>query len=89
MTPDRDAIQHAIKLKVIELADALGSDASDLAFDELIPASGYIDSAGLLDLIAWFEASYGIRIPDADMTIDNLGSAAQMADYLLRGKKLS
>lgn len=86
MNLDRDAIQHAIKAKVIELADQLGSDASDLTFDEIIPASGYIDSASLLELIAWFEATYQFRIPDSDMTIDNLGSAAQMADYLLRSK---
>lgn len=89
MNLDRDAIQQAIKAKVIELADQLGSDASDLALDELIPASGYIDSAGLLDLIAWFEATYRFRIPDSDMTIDNLGSAAQMANYLLRSKAAS
>lgn len=88
MNLDRNSIQQAIKHKVIELAQVLGGDASDLSFDELIPASGHIDSAGLLELIAWFEASYGIKIPDADLTIDNLGSASQMADYLRRVKKL-
>lgn len=83
MNLDRDEIQQAIKRKVVELADLLGCDANDLGFDELIPASGYIDSAGLLELIAWFEATYAFRIPSADLTIDNLGSVAQMAEYLL------
>ena len=89
MNLERSSIQQAIKAKVIELAQVMGSDASDLSFDELIPASGYIDSAGLLELIAWFEAAYALKIPDADLTIDNLGSAAQMADYLLRSKQLA
>lgn len=89
MNLERSSIQQAIKAKVIELAQVMGSDAGDLSFDELIPASGYIDSAGLLELIAWFEATYALKIPDADLTIDNLGSASQMADYLLRSKQLA
>ncbi len=87
MNLDRLAIQTAIKAKVVELADQFGSDASDLADDELIPASGYIDSAGLLELVAWFEASYQFRVPDSDFTIDNLGSIVLMTDYLLRLKQ--
>lgn len=87
MNLDRNAIQTAIKAKVIELADQLGSDAADLSVDELIPASGTIDSAGLLELVAWFESCYQFRVPDSDFTIDNLGSIAQMTDYLLRIKK--
>ena len=86
MLPDKNDIQLAIKQKVIELANELGSDASDLALDEIIPASGYIDSAALLDLIAWFEAQYGIQVPSEDLTIDNLGSAVLLADYLLKRK---
>ena len=82
--PTQDEIQQAVRLKVIELAQAMGTDASELTVDEIIPASGFIDSAALLELIAWFESTYGIAIPAADLTIDNLGSASQMAAYLLR-----
>jgi D-alanine--poly(phosphoribitol) ligase subunit 2 len=84
MPLNKTEIQHAIKQKVVELAEAMGSDANELEFDEIIPASGFIDSAALLELIAWFEAAYKIAIPAADLTIDNLGSATLMADYLLR-----
>lgn len=31
--------------------------------DEVISATGLIDSAGLLELIAWFEAEYAFSIP--------------------------
>lgn len=65
------------------IADSIGEDATDLQPDDIIPASGAIDSAGLLELIAWFEGEYGIQIPTSDFTIDNLGSMALMADYLL------
>ena len=84
MHPTKSEVQHAIKQKVIELAASLGSDASELTYDEIIPASGFIDSAALLELVAWFEQTYRISVPAADLTIDHLGSASSMADYLLR-----
>lgn len=83
-----EAIIAAIKAKVVELAEAMGCDASDVGPDEIIPATGAIDSAGLLDLIAWFEAAYGLSIPTEDFTIDNLGSMTMMANYLMRQKGL-
>lgn len=86
MSLDKSSIIAEIKQKIIELADALGSDASDLQADELIPATGLIDSAGLLDLIAWFEKRYDIRVATEDFTVDNLGTLEAMAQYLLQRK---
>jgi acyl carrier protein len=86
---DNQAIQEAIKGKIVALADVMGIDASDLQADEVIPATGLIDSAGLLELIAWFEATYDFRVPADELTIDNLGTLAAMADYLRRRKGLA
>lgn len=88
MNLDTAAIEAAIKARVMEIADGLGADASDLQADEVIPATGLIDSAGLLDLIAWFEAAYQIKIPTDEFTIDNLGTMTAMAQYLRRRKGL-
>jgi len=89
MTLTRADVQAAIKQKIVELAEQLGADASDLQADEIIPATGLIDSAALLDLIAWFESAYDFRIPPAELTIDNLGTLQGMADYLFRRKGLA
>ena len=86
MNLDREAIIAAIKAEVVRIADRLDCDASDLRDDELIPASGFIDSAGLLELIAWFEASYNFTVPPADLTVDNLGTMEAMANYVRRSK---
>jgi D-alanine--poly(phosphoribitol) ligase subunit 2 len=86
MNLDRDDITAAIKAEVVRLAASLDVDASDLQRDELLPASGYIDSAGLLELIAWFEAAYDFRVPPEDFTVDNLGTLDAMADFLLQRK---
>ena len=89
MNLDKQSIVVAIKQKIMALAKELDCDASDLQPDDIIPATGLIDSAGLLDLIAWFETAYDFRIATQDFTIDNLGSMDAMADFLLKAKGLS
>jgi D-alanine--poly(phosphoribitol) ligase subunit 2 len=84
-----EQIQAAIKQKIMALAEPMGGDASDLDADEVIPATGLIDSAALLDLIAWFEQTYSLQIPADELTIDNLGTIRSMASYLLRRKGLA
>jgi D-alanine--poly(phosphoribitol) ligase subunit 2 len=86
MNLDRDSVIAAIKGEIVRIAATLDCDAQDLQPDELIPASGLIDSAGLLDLIAWFEATYDFQVPPQDFTVDNLGTMNVMADFLLRRK---
>ena len=89
MTLEKSAIEAAIKNKIIAIADGLGSDASDLQADELIPATGYIDSAGLLELIAWYEKEYAIHLAEDEITIDNLGTLDAMANFVLKRKNLA
>lgn len=89
MTLEKSAIEAAIKNKLVAIADGLGSDASDLQTDELIPATGYIDSAGLLELIAWYEKEYAIHLAEDEITIDNLGTLEAMANFVLKRKGLA
>ena len=88
MKLDKISIQETIKGKIVEIANTLGCDASNLQSDEVIPATGLIDSAGLLELIAWYESHYDITIETSEITIDNLGTLDSMADFLLRRKNL-
>jgi D-alanine--poly(phosphoribitol) ligase subunit 2 len=86
MKLDKQAIELAIKNKVIEIAARMGDDASELQTEDVIPATGLIDSAGLLELIAWYEDHYQIRLAQEEITIDNLGTLSSMADFVLRRK---
>lgn len=86
MSLDQAAIEDAIKQKLIQICETLGEDASDLAHDELIPASGLIDSAGLLELLMWYEGHFAIPLKPEEITIDNLGSIALMAEYVIKRK---
>ena len=88
MNLERGAIEAAIKDKVIAIADGLGCDARELENDEIIPATGLIDSAGLLELIAWYEKEYAIQLAQDEITIDNLGTLSAMAEFVLKKKCL-
>ena len=89
MHPDRHSIEKEIKNKIVEIVAQLGGEARDLSNDELIPASGLIDSLGLLELVAWYEHYFSILVSQDDITIDNLGSIRLMADFVLARKGLS
>jgi acyl carrier protein len=76
-------INAAILAKVRELSKVLGRDANTLKTSDVIPTSGVLDSAGLMELMIWYEAEFGLSIPQEDFTIEKLGSVDQMAAYLI------
>ena len=76
--------QQRIHAKIVAIAQKLGNDATALQPDESIPASGLIDSAGIMELIFWFETEFGISIPQEDLTADNLGTISAMSNYVVR-----
>lgn len=86
MNLDRDAIKAAVRAKVIELAKNLGMDAGDIGDDDIIPATGYVDSAAILELVVWYEGEYDMPLKQEEINIDNLGSINSMADFVLKRK---
>ena len=48
--------------------------------------SGIIDSTGLLELIAFIEQTYGIRLDDAELIPENLDSLSRLTGFI--GRKL-
>jgi acyl carrier protein len=88
MALTKESLEAEIKAKVIEIAAQTGDDASELELDDIIPATGLIDSTGLLELIAWYEKHYEIVLAQEEINIDNLGTLARMAEFVLRKKGL-
>ena len=86
MTMERDTIKTAIRQKVIDLANKLGEDASDISDEDIIPATGALDSAAILELVVWYEKTYDFPLKQEEINIDNLGSINAMADFLLARK---
>jgi acyl carrier protein len=86
MNLNRNDIKAALHAKVVELAKALDMDASGVADDDILPATGLLDSSAILELVVWFEATYHLSIKQEEINIDNLGSINAMADFLLARK---
>jgi acyl carrier protein len=87
MNLHRDEIKAALRAKVAELAKALDMDASGVADDDILPATGLLDSNAILELVVWFETTYAFPIKQEEINIDNLGSINAMADFLLSRKR--
>lgn len=86
MTLDREAVKAAIRTQVIALASALGMDAREIGDDDIIPATGLLDSTAILQLVVWYEQTYDLPLKQEEINIDNLGSIASMTEFLLARK---
>jgi acyl carrier protein len=83
---DRQAIRSAIRAKVIDLARALNIDASALDDADIIPATGFLDSTAILELVVWYDTTYGLALKQEEINIDNLGSINAMTEFLFNRK---
>jgi D-alanine--poly(phosphoribitol) ligase subunit 2 len=82
-----DTVRKIIHDKVVSLARELGHDASGLACDQEIPASGQLDSAAIMELIMWVETHFNLDIDQESLTIENFGTVDSIARYLDRAGK--
>jgi len=81
-------VTAAIIAKVGELSKSIGRNAAALKTSDAIPMSGALDSAALMELMVWYEAEFGLSIPQEDFTLENFGNVDQMANYVaVHGKQ--
>jgi acyl carrier protein len=86
MNLDREAVRTAIREQVIKLAAGLGMDASEIGDDDIIPATGWLDSTAILELVVWYEKTWDLPLKQDEINIDNLGSIRSMTEFLLARK---
>lgn len=84
---DTSEIKDKIRGKVVELAREIGGDASQLGDADIIPATGLLDSAGILGLVVWYEETFDMKLKQEEINIDNLGSIDSMTEFLLARKQ--
>jgi len=62
---------------------AIGGDRSLLPADgESLVSEGILDSFGLAELVSVIEESYGLKIPDEDISLANFESIDKIAAYV-------
>lgn len=62
------------------------SDPSELSGETSLIASGFVDSTGMLELMAFIESEFAIRIDDREATPENLETLARIGDFVARKK---
>ncbi|MCF6369435.1 acyl carrier protein [Rhizobium halophilum] len=72
------AVREFISENFLFRADA------DITDSQSLLEGGIIDSTGVLELIAFLEATYGITIADEEIIPENLDSIDNMTSYLAR-----
>ncbi len=78
---------HDIESRVRQfIADnfLFGDDANTLTDKQSLLDAGLIDSTGILQLVAFLESDFGIRIADAEIVPDNLDTIGTIVRYVAR-----
>jgi D-alanine--poly(phosphoribitol) ligase subunit 2 len=71
-----------IRTKVQQLAKELGRNASGVRDDDILPETGVLDSAAIIELIVWVETEFGIDIDQGELSLENFGSIRRMTAYI-------
>ncbi|RMF74112.1 MAG: acyl carrier protein [Acidobacteria bacterium] len=71
----REDVEQFIRDNFFFEGDRLDADASFLE-------TGIIDSTGVLELVAFLEERYGIKVADQDLTPENLDSLARIEAFV-------
>jgi len=61
-----------------------GNAATVILDDTSLLDAGIMDSTGVLELVAYLEENYGLKVLDDEMVPENLDSIARMTAYLQR-----
>jgi acyl carrier protein len=75
------AIQNAVRQFIV--SNYLFGQMGDFPEEESFLQAGIIDSTGVLELVAFLEETFGIRVVDHEMTTDNLDSIGKVARFVL------
>ena len=72
------------KIRTFVIDNFLFGDAGDLKDDASLLDEGIIDSTGILELVAFLEEQFEIRIEDEEMIPENLDSIDHISDFIKR-----
>ena len=75
-------VQERVKKFIVE--NFYVSDPAELAGETSLVSGGYVDSTGMLELIAFLEGEFGIHIGDQEMVPENLETIARIAAFVAR-----
>jgi len=76
-------IEQQIRNFIIETF-LFGESSNGLKDTDSLLETGVIDSTGVLELIAFIEETYKIKVKDEELVPENLDSIANVSDFIRR-----
>jgi len=87
MTTSAEAAAIADRVREFIVHNFLfGTDAPPL--DESFLESGVVDSTGILEIIAFLERTYAIKVADEELIPENIDSIANIAAFVISKRHL-
>ena len=68
------------------LAAARGRSAVGVDKNAILPETGFLDSAAIIELICWIETEFSLDLPEEEITLQNFGSITHIAAYVENAK---
>ena len=65
----------------------LVADPAEIGDDTSLISTGYVDSTGMMELMAFLESEYAIRISDIEATPENLETIERIARFVVLKQK--
>jgi acyl carrier protein len=81
-------VQHEVRKFIVDNF-MFGIADVQLSPDDSLIEKGLIDSTGILELIAFIEATYGISVADGELLPENLDSITALTRFIERKTKAS
>lgn len=75
-----------IRSQVETLAAVRGHSAASLDEDAILPETGLLDSAAIIELICWVEMEFGLDLQEEEITLENLGTIRRIAAFVNRNE---
>jgi len=82
-----DDVKKVIRSKIAEISKSLGNNAGNLKDDDVIPETGLLDSAGIMELVMRSNGNWDLSIAQQDLTIENFVTVNAMSAYLRQAGK--
>ncbi|MBV5315347.1 MAG: acyl carrier protein [Prolixibacteraceae bacterium] len=82
----KDAIQE---LLLDFLCQQFLVEKEDIELDKSLVDTGIIDSMGLIEISAYLQREYEIKITEEKMNRNNFGSVVKIVDFILREKDIN
>ena len=80
-------MNYAETVRAFVVENFLFGEGEQLKEDTSFLESGIVDSTGILELVAFIEETFGIRMTDDELIPENLDSISNVVNYLQRKRE--